>query len=259
MNTGDTFSQRYKHFRPAPISIRDDAPASLRRFVLSAVRHFLPYDIQAFKLVYMALGKVPPDVDSARWNRIRDAIDAAPWFKVYDVVEQFYSRSGIERPELDDYVTLTNTFFEENGYAYRLVRGKLEYRGEESFELAVMTADAALTDAGVSTAREEIHKALEDLSKRPKPDLSGAVQHAMAGLECVANYVASTSGLELGKVVKNRPDLFPPPLNEVLPKLYGYASNNGRHLSEGGEPDFAEAELLVGTAAIVATYLARKL
>jgi hypothetical protein len=38
-------------------------------------------------------------------------------------------------------------------------------------------------------------------------------------------------------------------------KMETYALQSG----EGGEPDFAEAELLVGTAAIVATYLARKL
>ena len=176
-----------------------------------------------------------------------------PWFKIYDLIEQFYLRSNITKAELADYEMLVNTFFEEKGYAYRLVRGELEYRGEESFEMAVATADAVLKDAGISTSRDEIHKALEDLSKRPEPDLSGAIQHAMAGLECMANYAASTSGLELGKLAKIRPDLFPPPLNEVVPKLYGYASN----LSEGG--DFAEAELLVGTAATIATYLARKL
>jgi hypothetical protein len=161
MSTDDTFSDRYKHFRPVPISVRDDAPANLRRFVLSAIRHFLPYDIRAFNLVHTALGKVPPDVNSARWDRIRDAISAAPWFRIYDLVEQFYSRSGMNRSELNDYSRLTNTFFEENGYAYRLVNGKLEYRGEESFELALMTADAVLIDAGAPTAREEIHKALD--------------------------------------------------------------------------------------------------
>jgi hypothetical protein len=126
-----------------------------------------------------------------------------------------------------------------------------------SFESAVGNAYISLADAGSITARDEIHKALEDLAKRPVADLSGAVQHAMAGLECIANQAAGSSGLELGKVIKSRPDLFPPPLNDVVPKLYGYASNNGRHITEGGEPDFAEAELLVGTAAIVATYLAR--
>jgi hypothetical protein len=151
-----------------------------------------------------------------------------------------------------------NTFFEEKGYGYKLdADGRVDHRGDESFESAVGNAYISLADAGSITARDEIHKALEDLAKRPVADLSGAVQHAMAGLECIANQAAGSSGLELGKVIKSRPDLFPPPLNDVVPKLYGYASNNGRHITEGGEPDFAEAELLVGTAAIVATYLAR--
>jgi hypothetical protein len=49
----------------------------------------------------------------------------------------------------------------------------------------------------------EIHKALENLSKRPVPDLTGAVQHAMAALECVANDVCGENGETLGKVVRS--------------------------------------------------------
>jgi hypothetical protein len=80
----------------------------------------------------------------------------------------------------------------------------------------------------------------------------------MAGLECAAKQVAKESKLELGKIVKKHPDLFPPPLGDVVTQLYGYASNNGRHLTEGLEPNFAEVELIVGIAATAATYLARK-
>lgn len=116
----------------------------------------------------------------------------------------------------------------------------------------------ALADARMTTAQTEVHKALEDLAKRPTPDLTGAVQHAMAGLECAAKQVAKEPKLELGKIVKKHTNLFPPPLGDVVTQLYGYASNNGRHLTEGGEPDFAEAELVVGIAATAATYLARK-
>jgi AbiJ N-terminal domain 4 len=191
---------------------------------------------------------------------VSDLIMKTQWFHVYDLIEALHHELRFYASHQQELVSLINALFERKGYAYKLTgEGRIEHRGDEAFDAAVRNADIALADAGSTTARNEIHKALEDLAKRPVADLSGAVQHAMAGLECIANQVAESSGLELGKVVKSRPDLFPPPLNEVVPKLYGYASNNGRHITEGGEPDFAEAELLVGTAAIVATYLARKL
>jgi hypothetical protein len=220
------------------------------------------------KLVFIALGKIPPDLtmnnsythNPSRWSRTRDAIDQAPWYKIYDLAEEFYKRTRpIRSVDSEDYRKLLNTFFEENGYGYKLAAdGNLEYRGEESFELAVTTANMALADARMTTAQTEVHKALEDLAKRPTPDLTGAVQHAMAGLECAAKQVAKEPKLELGKIVKKHTNLFPPPLGDVVTQLYGYASNNGRHLTEGGEPDFAEAELVVGIAATAATYLARK-
>jgi len=44
----------------------------------------------------------------------------------------------------------------------------------------------------------------------------------------------------------------------VVSKLWGFASENARHVSEGREPSFAEAELLVSVVAAAATYLAKK-
>ena len=41
------------------------------------------------------------------------------------------------------------------------------------------TAPSELVTAGLATASEELHKAIEALSRRPTPDLTGAVQHGM--------------------------------------------------------------------------------
>jgi hypothetical protein len=40
--------------------------------------------------------------------------------------------------------------------------------------------------------------------------------------------------------------------------VWGYASNEARHVEEGREPQREEAELVVGLAAVVATYLTKK-
>lgn len=46
-----------------------------------------------------------------------------------------------------------------------------------------------LTRQGRSTGSGELHEALQDLSRRPRPEVSGVIQHAMAALECVARDV----------------------------------------------------------------------
>lgn len=150
-----------------------------------------------------------------------------------------------------------NTMLEHESIGWKMKDGLLEYRGSESFERTVETAESALDVAGRTTAKEEIHKALEDLSRRPSPDLTGAVHHAMGALECVAADVCGEQGETLGQIVKRHPDKFPPPLGEAVGKLYGFASEKGRHIKEGGEPAQKEAELIVGIAATVATYLIR--
>jgi hypothetical protein len=138
-----------------------------------------------------------------------------------------------------------------------MTNGQIEYRGSESFEKVVETAKSALDVAGRTTVKEEIHKALEDLSRRPSPDLTGAVHHAMGALECVAKDVCEEEKGTLGEIVKRHPEKFPQPLGDAVSKLYGFASDKGRHIKEGGEPAQKEVELIVGIAATVATYLIR--
>jgi hypothetical protein len=79
----------------------------------------------------------------------------------------------------------------------------------------------------------------------------------MAALECVATDVCGEEGKTLGQVIKKHPDKFPAPLDDAVGKLHGFASNKGRHITEGGEPNLKEVELIVGIAATVATYLSR--
>ena len=61
-----------------------------------------------------------------------------------------------------------------------------------------------------------------------------------------------------GEILKRHPALLPKPLDDALAKIWGYASNEARHVTEGREPDREEAELIVGLAAAVAIYLTRK-
>jgi hypothetical protein len=151
-----------------------------------------------------------------------------------------------------------NDYFVESGIGWKLVDGTLEIRGAEVFEQSIRQAESELQTSGLSTARNELHEALHDLSRRPSPDVTGAVQHSMAALECVARVACGDEKATLGEILKRYRDLIPKPLDEAVTKMWGFASENARHINEGREPSFEEAELVVSMVAGVSTYLAKK-
>ena len=132
--------------------------------------------------------------------------------------------------------------------------GRIVARGSEAFAATTQAVVIELRDSGRTTAANQIHEALADISRRPTADITGAIQHAMAALECVARDVTGSSET-LGKLV---PQLqIPKPFDTALEKLWGFASEQGRHIREGREPRFEEAELVVTVSAAVSMYLIR--
>lgn len=88
-------------------------------------------------------------------------------------------------------------------------------------------------------------------------DLTGAIQHAMAALECVARDVCGDEQATLGEIIKRYPGTIPKLLDDLVAKAWGYASEMARHILEGHKPERKDVELIVGLAATVATYLSR--
>jgi hypothetical protein len=206
--------------------------------------------------------KTQPEGTEDAWGQVERLMSSCEWFHVYDVIEAFYAgtvKSGgpLFQAYADMYEQAMNECFEDEGVGWQLANGEIVTRGPEAFEAAVHGASGALETARRLTARAEIHKALTDLSRRPEPDLTGAVQHAMAALECVARDATGDPKATLGDILKRYPDLIPKPLDTAVEKAWGYASEMGRHIREGREPERKEVELIVGLAATVATYLSR--
>ena len=151
-----------------------------------------------------------------------------------------------------------NEFFIEEGIGWQLVNGQIITRGTEAFETVVTEATSALETSQRPTAAKHLHEALQDLSRRPQADLPGAAYHAMGALECVARDLSGDPKATLGEILKRHPGLLPKPLDTALSQVWGYASNEARHVLEGREISRDEAELLVGLSATVSTYLSRK-
>ena len=96
------------------------------------------------------------------------------------------------------------------------------------------------------------------MSKRPNPDITGSVQHSVAALECLCREISGDEKATLGKLINDNPDIVPRPLNNVVKEIFGFASEQGRHLKEGCAPNYEEAELIVYLSASLCTYLTKK-
>jgi len=267
-----TFSQRHGFEQPdAPITIRSEAPDWLRSFVVR-----LAYDagLGPSALREMLCELLLESPDPSNWsefpnvdNEVRGLMSQAEWFRVYDVIELICEQLakpggipgfGMNQDKLDQFAKKLNDAFRRKGVGWQLLDGHIEIRGEESFEKSVRTAIAVTAESGRSVAQRELHEALQDLSKRPNPDITGAIQHGMAALECVARDVTGEPNATLGDIIKRHPRLLPAPLDKGVEKIWGYASDQARHVREGKLPDIREAELVVGLAGSVTTYLVRK-
>ena len=260
------FSERHGHAlqTAAPITVRDDAPHDFRGVLIDIAYEcgFRPKTLRP--LVCKVLRKRQDDDNWSEYpnidSEIRRLVDDADWYRVYDLIEAMTlsMESGEINGDLARFESELNNYLSQNGIGWKLQGTELEARGSEVLEITLQSANEALAAAGLPTAENELHEALRDLSRRPNPDTTGAIQHSMAALECVARRACGDEKATLGEIIKRYKDLIPKPLDEAVTKLWGFASENARHLSEGRMPSYEEAELVVGVVASVSTYLSKR-
>ena len=268
MAVKNSFSRRNQYAcRAKEITIREGAPEGLRFSVLEIARD-LGWGPNSLRPIICRVLRVPPDPGNWSeypnvWGEVQELMYGCEWFKVFDIIEalhEWFAKNDAEQGENDapSFADEINAYLVEEGIGWQLVDGQIVTRGTEAFESVVTAAAPALEDTSRPTAASHLHEALQDLSRRPEADLSGAIYHAMGALEAVARELAGDPKATLGEVVKRNPALLPKPLDTALAQLWGYASNEARHVQEGREPSREEAELLVGLAAVMATYLTKK-
>lgn len=285
-----SFSKRHGFAGNAKeITIREDAPERLRYVILDLATR-LGIRPSSLREIACSVLKQRPDPNNWSeypnvWGEVEEHVYDCAWFHVYDIIERVWAYldalEPISRPpfELDPYDLLApskqehkatarkaiqferelNDFFAEAGVGWQLVNGQIITRGEESFEATVRMAQETLHASDRPTASRRLHDALQALSRRPEPDSAGAISHAIAALECVAGEITGNKQATFGDIVKSHPELFPGGLKKGMEGMWGFSCNEGaRHGKEGKVPDRMEAELIVGLAASVATYLSRR-
>lgn len=264
-----SFSQRFG-FRNEipPIAIWEDAPQEFRYSVLQVANEdcsLVPSRLR--DLICRVLRKQPDSGNWSEypniWDEVQTLFFRCDWYRVYDVMEVLFDElsqkhvlvRGQYRKASDVFSEQTNLLMAECGIGWKLEEGLVQARGEDSYESYLKSAEGSLRDANKPTALAELKEAIADISRRPEPDTSGAIQHAMAALECVARNVSNDPKPTLGKLMQRHPDLFPKPVDTAVEKLWGYASENARHGKEGNNPTREESMLIVGIAATLVNYL----
>jgi hypothetical protein len=260
------FSKRNRNSSGAKeITVREDAPENLRYAVLQTAID-LKWTPTTLRAILCRVLRVPPDPNSQKeypngwgdpnvWEEVQALMYGCDWFKVYDIIEALHAQLAKNdqmswgKTHAVQFTETLNDFFTEEGIGWQIGNGQVVARGTEAFETVVTEATSALEISQRPTAAGHLHDALEALSRRPKPNLSGAAYHAMGSLECVARDLTGDSKATLGEILKRHPGLLPRPLDTALSQVWGYASEVARHVREGREISREEAELLVGLSA----------
>lgn len=243
------------------ITIREDAPEGLRGFIRMAFYALKkkPSDLRTITTKFF---KIPPDRNNWSENpnidlEVEDHLNNCEWYLVYDLIEVIIQNLNPQQQAI--FTDEINEYFVLNGIGWKIVKGQIETRGDVVFEAAVDTVVSVLETAKLQTAKTEIKEALKDLSRRPEPDITGAIQHSLACLECVAREAVRNKRATLGELVRKHPKIVPSPLDVAIEKIWGFTSEQGRHLREGNAPEYLEAALVVELSAAISTYLGRKL
>ncbi|MDG6004782.1 MAG: hypothetical protein E3K29_02910 [Candidatus Brocadia sp.] len=185
-----------------------------------------------------------------------DLIKGCEWFKVYEICEVLAQEKNIPLVWRNSFEKELNKFFIEEGIGWKLANGLVVTRGEKDFEKVMSVAKEQLEETKRMTAKSELGEAIKDLSRRPEPDITGAIQHSIAALECVARDISGEHKKTLGDIIGKIK--IPQPIDKAIEKIWGFASNQARHIKEGTKPDFAEAELTVHLSAALISYLCEK-
>lgn len=260
IDSNEPFSRRYGYSAPeAAISIREDAPDFVRSAVVSLARGFGLSPDTLRSEICAGLLRTP---DRNNWSpdnvsrEVEFLIEDAPWYRVYDIAERLHD--FVERLSWgsgERFAVQLNEVFRETGVGYEMKEGRIVGRGSLVFREATEEAIRIMTVAKKPTAAEQMRQALADITRRP-PDITGAVQHGIAALECTARDVSGQPSANLSQTLSTLN--LPKPLDQAVDKLWSFASQRGRHISEGRDPNFEEAELVVTISSAVSVYLLRR-
>ena len=255
----EPFSKRFGVLPKPPQLLRTEAPLKMRSALVRMLSENNVDICVAAEALCKAERKIPPSYLTTSYLRKRGDWDGveiqlsksqAEWYEVFDFIEILCTQLGSH--ELEQKI---NELFVEFHIGWKVLDGRIETRGDELFESTVQSARGNLESAGRLTAKAELEEALASLSHRPIPDSRGAISRSIGALEALAKDITKEPNATLGQIIK-RLDL-PQPLEVAATKLWGYASDQARHVTEGVTPNRAEAAFVIQVCAAFISYLSK--
>lgn len=241
-----------------PITIRNDAKDDFKGWLLCMAKR----NGVCAKNILSIVCQYTYQAEDGNWsdefieNEAKEKLGRAKWYYVYDVVEAFYNYLS-DSDKKREYELEINTYFTETGYGWIFEKGKVLYRGSDIENQAYTNAIHSLSTN--QTAQDELKLALEDLSRRPIADSTGTVQHAMAAFECFCRQQFNGTKSTLGDIIRHNRSSFTSPLDQAIEKLWGFASNRGRHVQNNESVSFEEAEFILNVCSSLIVYLSQTL
>jgi hypothetical protein len=115
-------------------------------------------------------------------------------------------------------------------------------------------------DAGGSSVRTHLKRALELLTDRKAPDYRNSIKESISAVEAVCQEIAGKPTASLGQclnAIKQKRQVHPA-FEQALLKLYGFTSDSGgiRHAitEEGANPTYADAKFMLVSCAALTNY-----
>ena len=256
----EMFSHRYGFRSPdADIRTREDAPMELRHAIVALGRNHNLTPRQMRENVCSVLLRIPDPYNWSDypnvWQEVTDLIEGCDWFEVYNIAERFYSGFA-DRNLAERFADDLNQFLRKTGIGWEMRGGLVTFRGSEVFESATRDAYNVLSSTARPRAASQIQESLLALSRRPDPDVTGAIHHALGALEATARDVTGQPNPTLGQLIP-KIDL-PKPFDTAIEKLWGYSTDRARHIREGQSVETEEVELIVTVAAATCIFLSKR-
>jgi len=159
-----------------PIKLREDAPEEVRRTILEIAAH-TAWDYDGLLELAARVGKRSWEVPEPNTSWKLGAGSTPPSRHLVGLVqclrfvEQIHAamRDWQMQGEPEDHFARKINEYFEHSVGWRLDSGKITSRGSEIFEASVRAVIPVMQESGLQTAEREIHEALTDLSRRPKP------------------------------------------------------------------------------------------
>jgi hypothetical protein len=213
------FAQRYG-FEPTEIpfqvdsmndGLRVDLWNSFYLFIYSSLEK-TQYGHDTFRRIYkqawLHFFRKPfddfPGKDYLLSELVRDHIEKASWYKVYEFFEFIFKniQQG-EEYSVNDFISYVDNILKLNHSAYRIVNNKFIPITNDTEVNEIKAVREAAKTFGLSGIQEHLNSSLDLISKKPKPDLRNSIKESISMVEVICRIIEpneNTLGKALNKI-----------------------------------------------------------